>query len=199
MLAAIANAFSEKRTKTARIPGDSGVFLFVLADMSMFGLFFLSFIYERSKNVPLFNESRLALDVNLGAINTIILLTASWFVVVAVQAAKRGKLNYVAPFLFLGFVCGAVFGGIKIYEYADKIQSGISMMSNDFFMFYFILTGIHFIHVIAGMVILAVLWHNARHKRYHGENCKGLESGATYWHMVDLLWIIIFPVLYMLG
>ena len=184
--------------KSKYIPGDQGVFLFVLADMSMFGLFFSSFVYERLKNVSLFNSSQEALDSNLGAINTLVLLTSSWFVVLAVQAIKRDKISCAPKFLLLAFFCGGVFVAIKFYEYGAKFKAGISMLTNDFYMFYFVLTGIHFIHVIAGMIVLIIIWRNAGKGQYKSTSRRGLESGATYWHMVDLLWIMIFPLLYLM-
>lgn len=180
------------------IPGDQGIFLFVLADMSMFGLFFSSFVYERLKNISLFNSSQALLDSNLGAFNTLVLLTSSWFVVLAIKSIKHGKESYSSWFILLAFISGAIFVAVKFYEYGAKFSAGISMLTNDFFMFYFILTGIHFIHVIAGMIVLVVLWCNARKGLYHNDSLKGLESGATYWHMVDLLWIMIFPLLYLM-
>lgn len=181
-----------------RLPGLQGVWIFVGADLMLFGLFFTSFMLERSKNVDLFNLSQQALDFNYGGINTLILLTSSWFVVLAVDAAKQDKLRQVPLFLALAIACGVAFGALKIKEYVEKFSAGISMLTNDFYMFYFIMTGIHFLHVIVGTVILSVLWNKSRDGAYGSRNLVGLESGATYWHMVDLLWIVLFPLLYLL-
>ncbi len=87
---------------------------------------------------------------------------------------------------------------VKAVEYTAKIKAGYTMLSNDFFMFYWCLTGIHLLHVFVGSTILLVCWNNARDGRYGPANMKGLETGASYWHMVDLLWIFLFPLLYLL-
>jgi len=168
------------------------------ADMMVFGLFFASFVIERGKNVNLFNLSRQALNFNYGGINTLILLTSSWFVVLAVQAAKANKLRQVPHFIALAVLCGTAFGVLKIVEYTEKLSAGISMLTNDFYMFYFILTGIHLFHVVGGIVVLVILWRKARLGAYNSTNCTGLESGASFWHMVDLLWIFLFPLLYLI-
>lgn len=183
---------------TRRLPGEQGVWVFIAADMAMFGLLFVSFMLERSKNVELFNQSQLALNDNYGGINTLILLTSSWFVALAVQATKAERIRLVPRLLFLAMLCGAAFGIVKVVEYTEKLSTGISMLTNDFYMFYFVLTGIHFLHVIAGTVVLAVLWNKARNAGYSRANMMGLETGASYWHMVDLLWIMIFPLLYLM-
>jgi len=181
-----------------RLPGEQGVWVFIAADMAMFGLLFTSFMLERGKNLALFEQSRLALNADYGGVNTLILLTSSWFVALAVQAAKADRVRLVPRFLLPAMLCGAAFGMLKIVEYREKLGAGISMLSNDFFMFYFVLTGIHFLHVIAGTVVLGVLWNKARSTGYGRVNAIGLETGASYWHMVDLLWIVIFPLLYLM-
>ncbi len=183
---------------TRRLPGDPGVWIFVGADMLMFGLFFSSFVVERSKHIDVFNLSQQALNFNYGGINTLILLTSSWFVVLAVHAAKMNRVKLVPHLLAAAAVCGLAFCSIKVVEYTEKFSHGISMLTNDFFMYYFILTGIHFLHVIAGTVMLFVLWKKARAGAYGSHRYIGLESGATYWHMVDLLWIVLFPLLYLM-
>jgi nitric oxide reductase NorE protein len=181
-----------------RLPGEQGVWIFVAADMMIFGVLFASFVIERSKKVDLYNLSQLALDFNIGGINTLILLTSSWFVVLAVHAAKVDKLKQLPWFLGFAILTGMAFLGLKIFEYTTKIQAGISMLTNGFYMFYFVMTGLHMLHVIGGTVVLIVLWNKARAGDYHSRNFTGLESGATFWHMVDLLWIVLFPLLYLM-
>jgi nitric oxide reductase NorE protein len=86
----------------------------------------------------------------------------------------------------------------KTVEYTQKINAGVTLLTNDFYMYYFILTGIHLIHVIAGSVVLGVLWFKSRSARSGGGSLTVYESGATFWHMVDLLWVFLFPLLYLL-
>ncbi|MDR2186762.1 MAG: cytochrome c oxidase subunit 3 family protein [Azonexus sp.] len=181
-----------------RLPGDLAIWVFILAEMLVFAVFFAAYAFARAKNPELFNEYQLTLDRNAGAINTLLLITGSWFVVLAVQAAHRDDRAVIPRHIALGLLCGAGFVGVKIYEYAAKFSVGISLSTNTFYMFYISLTFFHFMHVMLGMVILSVIWRQARKGAYGPNACNGLESGAAYWHMVDLLWIILFPLVYVM-
>jgi len=183
---------------TRRLPGVEGVWVFVLADMCFFGVLFVSFMQERIKQGALFETARHTLNPDFGGINTLILLTSSWLVVLAVDAAKRDRITAIPKLLLAAMLCGIAFGISKAIEYGGKLAAGITPMSNDFYMFYFSLTGIHLLHVIGGCVMLTVFWLKARKGEFDSRNMKVLESGATYWHMVDLLWIFLFPLLYLL-
>lgn len=181
-----------------RLPGDLAIWFFILAEMLAFAVFFASYAFARSANPELFNLHQQTLDRNAGALNTLLLVTGSWFVVLAVQAAHRNDQAAVPRNVALGMLCGAGFLVVKVFEYAEKFGAGISLSTNTFYMFYISLTFFHFMHVILGMVILAVIWTQARKGAYGPGNCNGLESGAAYWHMVDLLWIILFPLVYVM-
>jgi nitric oxide reductase NorE protein len=181
-----------------RLPGDLAIWVFILAEMLAFAVFFASYAFARAGNVEMFNLYQQTLDRNAGAINTLLLVTGSWFVVLAVQAAHRDDSPAAARHIALGFLCGAGFLAIKVYEYAVKFGEGISLSTNTFYMFYISLTFFHFMHVILGMVILAILWVKTRQGAYGSRDAHGLESGAAYWHMVDLLWIVLFPLVYVM-
>jgi nitric oxide reductase NorE protein len=187
----------ETTTKTRRLPGVEGVWVFVAADMVVFCVLFVSFMQARSADPALFEVSRQALNANFGGVNTLILLTSSWFVVLAVHSAQEDRISEVPRFLAGGFFCGVAFVISKAIEYTVELTSGHTAGANDFFMYYFSLTGLHLAHVTAGTVILGVLWNKSRQGAYHGMNTRGLEAGATYWHMVDFLWVMIFPLLYL--
>ena len=138
-----------------RLPGDLAIWFFILAEMLAFAVFFASYAFARAGNVELFNASQETLNRNAGALNTVLLITGSWFVVLAVQAAHRDDAKAVPRNILLGFLCGAGFLVVKIFEYAAKFGAGISMSTNTFYMFYISLTFFHFMHVILGMVILS--------------------------------------------
>ncbi len=176
-----------------------GILTFIIADVTIFGVLFVAFMVERSHQVPLFNQSSSSLDVRLGLLNTLVLMTSGLFVVLAVLAAGQGRASVTRQWLLASFVVGAGFGINKLIEYGDKFAHGINLLTNDFFMFYFVLTGVHFVHFLAGMVVLALLWFRTRGEAVDGPLFGWIESGALYWHMVDLLWIVIFPMLYLLG
>ena len=181
-----------------RLPGDLAIWFFILAEMLAFAVFFASYAFARAGDPELFNFYQQTLDRNAGALNTVLLITGSWFVVLAVQAAHRDDQPAISRNILLGFLCGGGFLVVKVLEYADKFGAGISMSTNTFYMFYISLTFFHFMHVILGMVILAVIWLQARQGAYTSQSANGLESGAAYWHMVDLLWIILFPLVYVM-
>ena len=187
-------------TRRARAPA---IWIFIALDCSSFGLFFLVFMAERLGQAALFDQSAQRLNAELGFLNACILITSSWLVAWANVAGRKGAFREAQRLLLLSMAVAACFGVVKIYEYYAKFAAGITVATNEFFTFYFALTGIHFIHYIVGMILLGVL--------AKGPNPFGptelaqahyrtwLEGGSLYWHMVDLLWIFIFSLLYLIG
>ena len=185
------------RNTTRRLVGDSGVWVFIGADMAAFGLFFLIFTVGRVTHPAMYEQSRQALNPTIGLLSTLFLLTSSWLVVLAVGAARSGRRGSARILLILAMLVGAGFAVNKVIEYATKITAGITMLTNEFFTYYFIFTGIHFIHFIIGMVALGLCVSKARNERSNSRFLTWIESVGCYWHMVDLLWIVLFPMLYM--
>ena len=182
---------------TRRLPGVEGVWFFVFADMVVFAIMFGCFMADRAKAPELFEASRQALSQTHGGINTLLLLTSSMFVVLAIDAVKAGRTHWVTRCFGLALLCGLAFMGSKVYEYSLKFDAGISLLTNPFYMYYFIMTGLHLIHVTAGNIVLAVFCHKSRATTGDGLSLNVYEAGATYWHMVDLLWVCIFPLFYL--
>ncbi|MDB6062343.1 MAG: cytochrome c oxidase subunit [Verrucomicrobiaceae bacterium] len=193
-----ARVIEAKPVSTRHIPGELGLWIFVLGDMLVFGLFFSVFVFYRAQNPELFMQSQATLNSNYGALNTIFLLTSSWLVVLGINAARKNLNGLAFKLLLLAMLCGAGFISVKVIEYSEKIHAGIGLTTNDFYMFYFILTGLHFFHVLIGMVALAVLCVIARRGISKPSDLAILEGGASYWHMVDVLWIVLFPLLYLM-
>ena len=179
-------------------PGDFAIWIFIYAELLVFGIFFLSYAFARSQNVELFNESQLNLNRISGAINTLILITSSYFVVRAVTAIRENNSLLCARWLLAAVMLASAFIGIKLYEFIDKYAEGISLSTNTFYMFYLSMTFFHFLHVIMGMVILIAVMLKAKQGGYSSEEYTGVETGASYWHMVDLVWIILFPLVYVM-
>ena len=188
---------SDSRRKSDFIPGEAGVWVFVIGDMIIFSLFFVVYLYYRGYDPELFAASQAKLKVFYGAINMVFLLTSSWFVATAVERARENKVMQARWCFAGGFLMGACFFTVKIIEYSEKISAGYTLISNDFFMYYFILTGIHFVHVIIGMIILLFLMLRLRRGSVPVEDHGLYEGGGVYWHMVDLLWIVLFPLIYL--
>lgn len=180
------------------VPGEVGIWMFILGDMMVFGLFFLVYVYYRGLDVELYNQSQAALNLNYGAFNTLLLLASSWFVVMAVDKARHNFSKQAARLFGLGLGCGIGFSLVKIVEYSEKITADITIMTNDFFMYYYIFTGLHFLHVVIGMGVLTFLILKTRSSDFRQTDMVLVESGASFWHLVDLLWIVLFPLLYLM-
>ncbi|MGQ0622064.1 MAG: cytochrome c oxidase subunit 3 [Panacagrimonas sp.] len=176
-----------------------GILTFVFADLTVFAMLFTGFMVDRSSRLAMFNESANTLDFRLGILNLLILVTSGICVVFAVTAAREGRVVAIRNWLLAAFVIGAGFGVSKMVEYGDKFDHGISMHTNEFYMYYFALTGAHFLHFLGGMVALAFIWFQSFRYATDGNFRSKIEAIGLYWHMVDLLWILIFPLLYVLG
>jgi nitric oxide reductase NorE protein len=147
----------------------------------------------------LFNASQLELDPLSGAVNTVLLVTSSYFVVIAVERIRHGRERACAHWLMAAMACGGAFLVLKLIEFGIKAEAGISMSTNTFFMFYLGLGFFHFMHVVLGMVILGAVALKAWRGGYRASDYAGVETGAAYWHMVDLVWIVLFPLIYILN
>lgn len=132
------------------LPGDFAIWIFIFAELLVFGIFFLSYAFARAHNVELFNEHQLLLDRESGAINTVILITSSFFVVCAVNAIRGNAATACARWMGLALLAGACFIGIKLQEFGARYDAGISLSTSTFFMFYLSLTFFHFMHVLSG-------------------------------------------------
>ncbi len=185
-------------TNHRRPPGDFAIWIFIYAELLVFGVFFISYAITRSNHVELFNQSQLLLNQTAGMINTVVLITSSWFVVNAVHAIKVNAVDRCVRWLQASIGMGLIFLIIKTFEFYTKSAEGITLSSNTFYMFYLSLTFFHYLHVILGMVILAAVMRNAQQGKYSAQEHTGVETGASYWHMVDLVWIILFPLVYLL-
>jgi nitric oxide reductase NorE protein len=180
------------------VPGEVGIWVLILGDMLVFGLFFLVFVYYRGFDVELYNRSQASLNQNFGAINTLLLLASSWFVVMAVEKARVAEGKPAAMLFGVALLCGGGFSVVKIIEYREKLAAGFTITSNDFFMYYYIFTGLHFLHVLIGMGVLTFLIIKTRSVKFSSDDMVLVESGASFWHLVDLLWIVLFPLLYLM-
>jgi len=180
------------------LPGDLAMWFFIFAELLVFGIFFLAYAFARSGNVDLFNASQMQLDRVSGAVNTVLLISSSYFVVRAVECIRHDQGKTSARWLVAAIAFGGFFVVLKLFEFAAKFDAGITMSTNTFFMFYLFLAFFHFMHVILGMVILGAIALKAWRGGYSAADHAGVETGAAYWHMVDLVWIILFPLIYVL-
>lgn len=180
-------------------PGTDGLWIFVFIDMIIFLLMFLTYVSEKIRIPEIFSQSQAHLNVWFGLGNTLILLTSSWCMVQAVNAARRGGAAATANYLAGALAFGAAFGINKVIEYNEKIVAGISPATNPFYALYFAITGIHFLHVIGGMVFLLHCRNRARAEVGKQHYLKKIENVGLFWHFVDAVWIFIFPMIYLAG
>jgi nitric oxide reductase NorE protein len=179
-------------------PGDLAIWIFILAELLVFAVFFAAYAFARVGEVELFNTYQDSLDRRAALINTVALITSSYFVVRAVAAIRVGSRGGCVRWLLAALAMGAVFMVVKSVEYAHHLGEGVTLSTNTFYMFYLSLTFFHFMHVILGMVILAAVALKAHQGGYSAAEHTGVETGASYWHMVDLVWLILFPLVYVM-
>jgi nitric oxide reductase NorE protein len=177
------------------LPGDPDVWVFVLGELVIFAAYFGAYMVDRGRNHDLFLQSQQLLGRAVGAINTLVMLTSSLFVALSVQAARTADVRTASRWLALGGACGAAFAVIKSFEWYSKLRVGLTISTNAFFMHYYVMTGVHFFHLLLGLVILAILW---RELHTSAPRAQVIESGACYWHAIDLLWVVIFALLYLM-
>ena len=179
-----------------RPPGDSGVWVFIIADMCAFALFFLIYGVGRSQNRALYEASRAALDLRLGLVNTLILLTSGAFMATAVRYAQRPDWARTRLCLWAALGSGSLFAVSKAIEWHAKLAHGIGLTTNEFFTYYFVFTGVHFLHFVIGLAVICVLLTRCNAPLPQADKLRWLEAGGAYWHMVDLLWIMLFAMFY---
>jgi len=180
------------------LPGDLAIWFFIFMELLVFGIFFIIYAVMRIENIELFNEYQQTLNRELGLANTLLLISSSYFVVRAVQAIRQNHAASCVNWLYAALAGGSGFLILKSLEYNEKFSAGISLSTNTFYMFYLSLTLFHFLHVILGMLILFAVAIKAKRGAYSAVNHTGVETAASYWHMVDLVWIILFPLVYII-
>lgn len=184
---------------TRRVPGESGTWVFLFGDMVVFGAFFATFMVERAKAPEVFDVARRTLHIGVGLTNTLVLLTSSLCVVVALGALRLGARHIAQRAVIGGMVCGGVFIALKVFEYHSLVTAGHGAGANHFYLYYFILTGVHLFHVCVGMAVLTFLLTQTRWRELSETRMGVVEGGACFWHLVDLLWIVLFPLLYLVA
>jgi nitric oxide reductase NorE protein len=180
-------------------PGTSGIWTFVFIDMIIFLLLFVVYLSERHRLPNVFETSQLALEPLVGLASTIFLLTSSWCMAEAVQRARLGDAVRTARWLDMTALLGGAFVVNKIVEYANKFAHGITPATDGFFTFYFVITGLHFLHVIGGLTFITHCRLRATTEVGQSSYRKKIENTGLFWHFVDMLWLFIFPMLYLTG
>jgi cytochrome c oxidase subunit 3 len=187
------------------------MWLFLVTEIMFFGALFTGYAYSRYRYPEPFAIASQHLDVRLGAVNTAVLIGSSLTMALAVRAAQIGRRRGTAALLVATMALGTVFLVIKAYEYYDKAEHHLvpgwrfDYHGSDteeialYYTLYFIMTGTHALHMVIGIVVLGVLARLAVRGRYSTLYYTPIEMAGLYWHFVDIVWIFLFPMLYLLG
>jgi nitric oxide reductase NorE protein len=189
---------SSRRKTDGRIPGEVGVWCLIFGDLLIFSVIFAVFMHSRAADPGLFDESQATLHRAFGGLNTVILLTSSLVVVLAVTAIRLGKRQTARRLLYAAVVSAGVFLANKAIEWTMLLVEGRGPPANTYYMYFFVLTGLHAAHVVLGLILLLVLVAFTRKDALTQNQYSFVESGACFWHLVDVLWLIIFPLLYLM-
>jgi len=178
-------------------PGGILMWIIIYLELLTFGMAMIAFVYYGNDNKVLFHQSRMELNTIFGVMNTVFLLTSGFFMANAVLQYKEKEMEKSSFFFKLAMLGGLFFLGLKSVEYYQKIESGISLDTNLFYTFYWLMTGFHVIHVVVGLIIL--YWTNySITKKYSSTTVEDVETSAAFWHLCDLIWVLLFPILYLL-
>jgi nitric oxide reductase NorE protein len=172
------------------LPGNPLMWVLILSEMVVFTAFFGLFAWMRAEDRALFDASQQLLNPVLGGVNTLVLLTSGLFAAFAVEAIAAGRTRRARQWLLATMGLGVVFCVVKIAEYVAKFGDGLTPETNTFFTFYYLLTGFHFAHVLFGLGLLALV------SRFTTR--VNVETATAFWHMVDLIWILLYPLIYLL-
>jgi nitric oxide reductase NorE protein len=185
---------SEASKRARFVPGQPDMWAFVLFETLVFTAYFGFYLFYRARNPELFLHAQEQLDLRVGVFNTLVLLLSSWSVARCVQSARAGAYRAALRDVYITAAFAAVFLISKVFEWARLVRMGNGLDSNDFFTYYFFLTGIHFVHLLIGFVVLGVVVYQLRSPARRSQEL--VETCATYWHTVDFLWVLIFALLY---
>ena len=178
-------------------PGGILLWILIFLELITFGIALIALVVSGKEDPELFHLSRLNLNTTFGAINTVFLLVSGFFMATTVHQFKLNNLNKASFYLKLTMLGGFLFLLLKGLEYYSKISAGYSLDYNSFYTFYWLLTGFHVIHVIVGLVILLFIKSGFK-KSNSPIAIEDLEASAAFWHMCDLIWLLLFPVLYLI-
>jgi nitric oxide reductase NorE protein len=171
------------------------MWFFIVGDLIIFGLYFLIYMGYRGEQQGLFLDGQRHLNTGIGVLNTIVLLTSSLFVALGTVAARESKSGEAGRLFGAALAIGATFPVLKLFEWIPEIIAGLTPGANLFFTFYYVMTGLHLCHVLLGLVILGFVVHEVRSEQQ--PSIGFVETGAMYWHMVDLLWLLVFALFYL--
>lgn len=172
------------------LPGNPLMWVLIISEILVFGAFFTAFSAMRAWHAQAFAADQMDLDRLAGGINTMILLTSGFLAANGARLCRLGRVRDCRLWLAAAVALGAAFLAVKGSEYAGEFSRGIGMETSPFFTLFYLMTGFHALHVVLGMIILAIV----------GWKCspENVETGTAFWHMVDLVWVLLYPIVYLI-
>lgn len=186
-----------KQSRFRPLPGDAAWWMFLTAEFLTLGIFFVAFAFSRQADVEAFEQGKAMLDANVGFLNTLILITSGFFAARGVASIEHREGAKARLWLIAAALLGVVFLVIKTWEYVGKFELGINLSTSTYFFFYFFLTGFHYLHVVLGVGFLGVMAWRCGSQGPTDANLRNVASCAAFWHMLDLVWVVLFPLLYL--
>jgi len=192
----------EERPETGLNNSKLGIWVFLASEVMLFGGLFSAYVFLRmAAPVGEFAYWGSKLSIPMATVNTLVLISSSVTVVMSWASLKMKDFEKYKMYMGLTLLCALIFLVIKYFEYTGKFHHGIYPSSSTFMAIYFTLTGLHGLHIIGGMIVMGYFWLPAGNKMWHTEPehfTNRIEVAGLYWHFVDLVWIFLFPVLYLL-
>ncbi len=185
---------NETRSAKPSLPGELGLWIFIFCDLLLFTLFFGLVAFDLRSEPETFRQGKAAINLTIGMVNTLVLLTGSWAVAMGTRVVEEPRR--AARYIYAAALSGIVFLLFKVVEYSHLLGEGHALTQDRYFTWYFFLTAFHALHVIAAIVLLWVV--AGRFRRNERTSHELVEAAGCYWHLVDLLWIGIFLVLYLI-
>ena len=177
-------------------PGGILLWGIIYLEIFTFSMALVALVYYSKEDPDLYHSSRMLLDTKLGTLNTFLLLVSGFFMTQTVQQFKKENTKKSSLYLLLTMLVGTLFLIVKGVEYYYKIDGGYTVWFNTFFTFYWLLTAFHVIHVIIGLIILSTIYFSLKNQKFPA--LIDVEASAAFWHTCDLIWLLLFPVLYLL-
>jgi len=188
-----------------------GMWAFLVTEVLLFGGLFVGYGVMHSKFPEAFASAHHHLDRTMGTLNTVVLLVSSWTMVMAVAAARANKTKHLIRYLSVTLGLAGVFLVVKFFEYSHKYHEGLlpgkyfsytgpqEPFESVFFGFYFLMTGVHGLPVVIGMIVIGWLLRRAVRGEFSANYNTPVDMGGLYWHLVDMIWIYLFPLMYLVS
>ena len=193
--AAISQTCSDDHNDPLKPPGGILVWIIVFLELITFGAGLVVFVVQSRQETSSFQTGRALLNQPVALVNTLILLTGGWCMANGIAALRRQRCIHAVRWVAGAIGTGVAFLVLKGSEFAEKIQHGVGFGNDSFFTLYWLLTGFHFLHVVVAVVILIFMRSGIRSGNYHRDHLHDVESSSVFWHMCDLIWLLLYPII----